>query len=89
MKKANNNKSNQVPNITKEMSFCIANGVKVYPIQKLNKWYIQSDTNGKIKTFDKEVPKNDICLSVAKTYIYYYEKLKEIENGINKVNNNK
>lgn len=63
-----------VPEITKEMQFCINNGIKVYPIDKKGKWYIQSEVKGNLNTFQKEVSKNEISLAMAKTYIFYYEK---------------
>jgi hypothetical protein len=67
-------KSASVPEITKEMQFCINNGIKVYPISKNGKWFIQSDVKGNLNTFQKEVPKDEISLAMAKTYIFYYEK---------------
>lgn len=63
-----------VPTINKEMQFCINNGIKVYPINKNGKWFIQSDIKGNLNTFQKEVPKDEISLAMAKTYIFYYEK---------------
>lgn len=67
-------KSASVPEITKEMQFCINNGIKVYPINKNGKWFIQSDVKGNLNTFQKEVLKDEISLAMAKTYIFYYEK---------------
>ena len=47
--KSKNSKSKllSVPEITKEMQFCINNGIKVYPISKNGKWFIQSDVKSK------------------------------------------
>lgn len=75
-------KSNlSVPLINKEMSFCVANGIKVYPIFIKGKWYIESDNNGKIKTFEKEVKNEDISYFMAQTYLFYFNKLKDLNNG--------
>lgn len=69
-----------VPLINREMSFCVANGIKVYPVFKKGKWYIESENNGKIKTFDKEVKNEDISYYMAQTYLFYYDKLKKLNN---------
>ena len=37
------------------MSYCVANGVKVYPIQRHGNWYLVVDNNGKLKTYDKSL----------------------------------
>lgn len=65
-----------VPDISKEMSFCISNGIKVYPVDKKGKWYIESEINGVVKFFKKEIRNDEIGDAMAKTYLYYYEKLK-------------
>jgi len=87
--KASKQNSNlSVPEIGKEMSFCISNGVKVYPIEKKGKWFIESEVNSIIKTFDKAIDKTEIQDAIYKTWIHYYNKLKNAKNGINKGNNN-
>lgn len=53
------------------------NGIKVYPISKSGAWFIEVDNNGKIYRFEKKVPQNELNESLAKTIIYYYNKLKE------------
>lgn len=73
--------SSSVPTISKEMSLCLRNGIKVYPVNVKSKWFIEVNNNNKITRFEKEVLKNEISLSMAKTYIYYYEKLKNVKNG--------
>lgn len=77
------------PTISKEISFCLLSGIKVYPVNIKGKWFIESNNNGKIQTFKKEVDKNEICYFVAQTYIFYYNKLKKanestIDNKANK-----
>lgn len=52
-------------------------GIKVYPISKLGSWFVEVNNNGKIHRFDKKVSQNDLNESIAKTVIYYYNKLKE------------
>ena len=52
-------------------------GIKVYPISKLGSWFVEVNNNGKIHQFDKKVSQNDLNDSIAKTVIYYYNKLKE------------
>lgn len=84
--KLNSNLS--VPEIGKEISFCISNGVKVYPIEKKGKWFIESEVNSIITTFNKSIDKSEIQEAICKTWIYYYNKLNDAKNGINKRNNN-
>lgn len=72
---------NSVPPISKEMSFCLASGIKVYPVNKKGKWFIEVDNNGKIKTFEKAITEKEISESAVKTYQFYYNRLKELENG--------
>jgi hypothetical protein len=56
------------------MQFCINNGIKVYPVNKDGKWFIQENIKGNLKTYSKEVQKDEISLAMAKTYIFNYEK---------------
>jgi phage pi2 protein 07 len=74
--KSKNSKSKllSVPDITKKMQFCINNGIKVYPVNKDGKWFIQENIKGNLKTYSKEVQKDEISLAMAKTYIFNYEK---------------
>lgn len=81
LKPSKKKSSLSVPLINKEMSFCVSNGIKVYPVFKKGKWYIESDNNGKIKTFDKEVKNEDISYYMAQTYLFYFNKLKKLDNG--------
>lgn len=63
----------EFPNILHK---CIKNGIKVYPIWKNKKAYIQANVNGKKKTFDKSLSgKKEINEAITKTYIFYYNKL--------------
>lgn len=52
-------------------------GIKIYPVSKYFKWYVEVDNNGKIKRFDKIVPPNELNNAIAKTYIYYYKLLND------------
>jgi hypothetical protein len=60
-----------------QFHFVLSSGIKVYPISKNYKHYVQVDNNGKIKTFDKPVSQNDLNDAIAKTIIYYYNELKK------------
>jgi hypothetical protein len=55
------------------------NGIKVYPVSKLGSWFVEVDNNGKVQLFNKKVPQNEINESIAKTIVFYYNKLKEIK----------
>lgn len=57
--------------------FVSKHGIKIYPVSKFFKWYIQVDNNGKIKTFDKIVTPSELNNSIAKTYQYYYKLLND------------
>lgn len=54
---------------------CFKNNVKVYPIYKFRKWFIECDINGKIKSFPKPLKSNEIDNAMKKTYIFLAEKL--------------
>lgn len=60
-----------------QIYFVHKNGIFVYPISKLGSWFIEVNNNGRIHRFDKKVPNNDLNDAVAKTIIFYYNKLKE------------
>lgn len=66
----------------KQFNLVISSGIKVYPIsrevapQKF-KHFIQVDNNGKITTYNKEVPQRELNDAVAKTIIHLYNKLIE------------
>jgi len=57
------------------------NKIFVYPISKSGSWYIEINNNGKISQFDKKVHQNDLNDAIAKTIIFFYNKLKEKQNG--------
>lgn len=69
------------PILNDEISFCLRCGVKVYPISKNGKWFIEVNNNSKITTYPKEVDKNEICYYVGQTWIFWYKKLKSVSNG--------
>jgi len=80
-----------------QIYFVIKNNILVYPISeftflsrkgkenfgviKYQRWYIEVNNNGKIQVFDKKVDKDDLNESIALTIIYFYNKLKEKQNG--------
>jgi hypothetical protein len=53
-------------------------GILIYPISKASNWYIQVNNNGVITTFEKKISSAEINEALAKTIIYYYNKLKLI-----------
>ena len=77
MKKLKNSKqsSSLSMDVSKESHYIFHCGIKVYPVSIRGKWYIQSDSNGKIKTFEKAITQNEINDSLAKTIKFYYDKL--------------
>lgn len=60
-----------------QIYFVGKSGIKVYPINVNDSWFIQADNNGVLKTFTKKISSKEINDSVAKTIIYYYDLLKE------------
>lgn len=56
-------------------------GIKIYPVYKFSRWFIEVDNNGKIKTFDKSIKQNEIPESIDKTILFYYNKLIDKKNG--------
>jgi hypothetical protein len=80
-----------------QICYVLRSGIFVYPISefeylqkksiynlsviKMQKWYIEVNNNGRITIFDKKISKDEINESVAKTIIFYYNKLTEKNNG--------
>ena len=62
---------------SEQIYFVIKSGIKVYPISKSGSWYIEVDNNGRIQRFDKKVSQNELNEAIAKTIIFYYNKLIE------------
>lgn len=60
-----------------QIAFVINSGIKIYPVSKSGSWFIEVDNNGRFQRFDKKVPQNDLNDAIAKTIIFYYNKLKE------------
>lgn len=69
-----------------QFSFVINSGIKVYPISYFDedelrlKRFIQVDNNGKITTYNKEVPQRELNDAVAKTIIHFYKQLTKDQN---------
>lgn len=53
--------------------FLIKKRIFIYPIIG---WFIEVNYNGNIKTFDKRIRDDEIQEAIAKTILYYYNKLK-------------
>lgn len=60
-----------------QIYFVHKNGIFVYPVSKLRAWFIEVDNNGRLQRFNKKVAQNDLNEAIAKTIIFYYNKLKE------------
>lgn len=76
-----------------QIYFVHKNGIFVYPISEFEltkrkgradynvtqykRWYIEADNNGNKTVFKKRISTDDLNDSIAKTIIYYYNKLKE------------
>lgn len=75
MKKKSN--SSQKTASPEQIHFVAKNGIKIYPVSKSGAWFIESDNNGKIYRFDKKVSQNDLNEALAKTTIFYFNKLKK------------
>jgi len=58
----------------------LSSGIKVYPISRNFKWYVQIDNNGKIKTYNKQVPQSELNDAIAKTIIHLYNQLTKDKN---------
>jgi hypothetical protein len=63
-----------------QFSLVLSSGIKVYPISRNFKWYVQIDNNGKIKTYDKQVTQNELNDAIAKTIIHLYNQLTKDKN---------
>ena len=61
----------------------LSSGIKVYPVSFYNASknkttrHIQVDNNGKITTYNKEVPQRELNDAIAKTIIHLYNQLIE------------
>lgn len=60
-----------------QIYFVIKNGIKIYPISSNRQWFIEVDNNGVIFRFKKKISNDLLNESIAKTVIFYYNKLKE------------
>jgi hypothetical protein len=63
--------------IGKIMQICIKNGLTVYPVLRNHEWFIQSNFNGKKKTFPTAVSANgkELDKAIESTWVYYYNNL--------------
>jgi len=74
---AKKSSSSQKTASPEQIYFVHKNGIFVYPTSKYGSWFIEVNNNGKLHRFDKKVPEKELNDAVAKTIIYYYNKLKE------------
>ncbi len=77
------------PNDT-DLSFCIANGVKIYPVRAGATWYIEVDNNGKKKRYQKPISNayaltgNQLMDPVHKTAKYWAKVIQKNHDRIHK-----
>ena len=62
-------------NFNEAIKICLRNGVKVYPVYKNGKWYIETMILDKKKIIDKPIQNKEIDNAVKKTYIHLAKKL--------------
>lgn len=74
---AKKSSSSQKTASPEQIYFVHKNGIFVYPVSKNGSWLIEVDNNGKKYRFEKKVSQNDLNDAIAKTIIYYFNKLKE------------
>jgi hypothetical protein len=73
----NKSNSSQKTASPEQIYFVGINGIKVYPVSQLGSWFIEVNNNGLTQRFEKKVPQNELNSAIAKTIIWYYNKLKE------------
>ena len=73
LKKKSSSYQNKIT--SKQFQYLLQNGIKVYAVSDPNtkKWFIESDTYGKIKTFTKLVMQDEIQEAIDKTLVFYYK----------------
>jgi len=74
---AKKSSSSQKTASPEQIYFVHKNGIFIYPISKYGSWFIEVDNNGRIHRYDKKVPEKELNDAIAKTIIYYFNKLKE------------
>ena len=57
--------------ISKAISICIKNGLKVYPVAAGKRFKIEVDNNGVIKRYDKEINVKRINKAISATYKHF------------------
>jgi len=76
-----------------QIYWVLKNGITIYPISEFSylqrkgetnfsiiskqRWYIEVNNNGRITFYNKIISSRDLNEAIAKTIIYYYNKLKE------------
>jgi hypothetical protein len=73
-KKSNSSQRTANPDKIYFVSKC---NVKVYPVNIRGTWYIESNNNNIITTFDKPVQQKELNSALAQTIEWYYNKLKK------------
>ena len=64
------NKKLQI-DISKAMSICLRNGVKVYPVISDNKFKVEVNNKGNIVRYNKEVVTKELNKALSTTYKYF------------------
>lgn len=54
---------------------CLKNGVKIYPVHRDYRWYIEVDFNGRKTTIEKPIKQSEINSAMEKTVLHYSRKL--------------
>jgi hypothetical protein len=57
--------------ISKAISICISNGVRVYPVVSGRKYKIEVDNNGVVDRYDKEISSNYLNKALSATYKHF------------------
>lgn len=67
--------SSLIVNDPKKICLVIRNGIKIYPVNSRGVWFIEVNVNGKLIRYPKSISSADINDSIAKTLLYYYNKI--------------
>lgn len=62
-----------------EFHYLQRKGITDYSIIKFQRWYIEVDNNGTVTFYNKRISSTELNEAIAKTIVYFYNKLKEIK----------
>lgn len=54
-------------------------GITDYSIIRFQRWYLEVDNNGNVTFYNKIIKDSELNESIAKTIVYFYNKLKAIK----------